>query len=156
MMTKKMGKRKGFTIIEILIVVSIIGVLAAVILALWSISARNRAAVASYKTTMKSVQTAVELCAGTGGSPLSGMPGVEICDTNGDGSISAADYDKEAYPLIDSRCSNTGNFFISYDVPGNPTTWRVTTENSCRGCRLSCNSSYCSPIENPAGSCNPK
>ncbi len=118
----------------------------------------KRAAVSSYKTTMKSVQAAIELCTGTGDTAIDGEQGVKICDTNSDGNADASDIGNEKYPVMnDSKCGNggVGSFVITYDIPGNPTTWKVTTSSDCRGCRLECTSGKCNYIEIPAGSCNP-
>ncbi|MCX6765715.1 MAG: prepilin-type N-terminal cleavage/methylation domain-containing protein [Candidatus Moranbacteria bacterium] len=124
-----MKKEKGFTLIELMIIIAIIGLLTAIILALWASSAQNKAAINGYKTSMDSVRTAVEMCIGSGGTAGSGAPGTGIICNSG----------SEKYPTLSAKCGSITQFVIGSDYSG----WAVTTNNNCRDCRLICNVEKC-------------
>lgn len=145
-------KNKGFTLIEILVIVAIIGTLVAIIIAMWAISAKNKAAVNSYKSSMKSVQTALELCAGTGGAILTGgrSPDQIICAGG-----------SEVYPQLSPKCNSaTPFFYASQSSPGSNDWTITTTEDSggitgwyCQGCRMVCTVEECIYFEESEGDC---
>jgi hypothetical protein len=113
---------------------------------MWAVSSQKKAAVSSYKTTMNSVATAVEMCSGTGtGQAQSGSSGDLICNpTNG-----------TTYPKITSKCGSE----LRFCVTGSGSNWNLTTGNSsclafvgCKGCRINCTVSGCTKIEEVSGS----
>ncbi len=122
--------RRGYTLIEILIVVAIIGILVGIIAYSLS-SAQKRAVVTSYKTTMQSVRTAIEICAGTGGTLIAGtrLVGDPICAGG-----------SETYAVPAEKCTH-----LSYIVTNGATesSWSVTTSGLCGGCRIVCDAEKC-------------
>jgi prepilin-type N-terminal cleavage/methylation domain-containing protein len=81
-MKTKMNK-KGFTLVELLIVVAIIGILAAIVIVSLN-SARDRTRVASLQSTMASIVTLAALCVNDGGNvvdPTNGQGGGNICSS---------------------------------------------------------------------------
>ena len=131
-------KKKGFTLIELMIIVGIIGLLAVIILALWAISAQNKAAINSYKTSMESVRTAIEMCLGSGGTVLDNPPGSSICNPD----------NGTKYPTLSSKCGNISQFVTT----GGESNWAVTTNAGCKNCRLICNVEGCEAAEE--GTCD--
>lgn len=119
------NNKRAFTLIELMIIVGIIGILAAVILTLWGISAQSKAAISGYKTSMDSVRAAVEMCTGAGGTAIPGAPNGPICDPD----------NNTKYPTISSKCGISG-FGVSDG--GSEGAWMVTTDTDCKGCRLEC------------------
>jgi type IV pilus assembly protein PilA len=128
MKNNKIKNKKGFTLIEILLIVAIIGILATIILVSGISRGRDRAAINSYKTTMNSVKTAMEICGGniTQGGGLGS--GTNIC---GPGV-----YESIKYPdMKDAKCGNDFTFSAAVDGDGD---WIVSTDQDCKGCRLIC------------------
>ncbi len=126
-------QKGGFTLIELLIVIAIIGILASIVLVNLS-SSRNRAITTSYKSTMFSTRTALEMCAGTGGTLYDGSrsPGDDIC-------VSA---DTAQYPELPRECGT-----LTYVVDaGTGFDWTITTNNACGECRMICNVDGCSAL----------
>lgn len=141
-----MLNKKAFTFIEVMIIVTIIGLLASVILTLWAASAQNKAAINGYKTSMQSVRTAVEMCTGAGGGTAqNGSPTNPICSSG-----------SEVYPLLPAKCGGTPYFCVT----GGEGDWQVTTATGadcttaweCRNCRLICNAEGCA--EAPGTECD--
>ncbi len=126
-------ENKGFTLIELLIVIAIIGILASIVLVNVSKS-RERAVIASYKSTMVSTRTALELCAGTGGTLYTGTrnPGDDVC----------ASGDNTTYAALPTACSA-----VAYQITANGYDWVLTTDTTCGGCRLSCTVDGCDAVE---------
>lgn len=129
-MKMKIKIKTGFTLIELLIIVAIIGLLASIILVAWGISAQNKAAIASYKTSMDSVRAAAEMCAGAGGTVIPGAPDSPVCNPD----------NNTNYPTISSRCGVSG-FGVSDG--GSESAWMVTTDADCKGCKLECRLAGC-------------
>lgn len=138
--------KKGFTLIELMVIVAIIGLLMAIVLAIWAISAQNKAAINGYKTSMNSVRTAMELCVGGGDAYSGGQKSAPICNPD----------NGSKYPSFSSKCGNDPYFCAT----GSGDNWAITTRTDsscvtpwdCRGCRLICNVVACSPA--PGSSCN--
>lgn len=107
------NNRKAFTLIEILIIVAIIGMLAAIVLVSLGI-ARNRAKDNSFKTVVKSVQTGLVSCCLNPTTTLNAYPanmntcagGGKYPDSTNIGSV-----------VVDSSCNSSGNFNVTI-TPG--------------------------------------
>ncbi len=134
--------KNGFTLIELLIIVAIIGILASIILVAWGVSAKDKAAISGYKTSMDSVRTAAEMCTGAGG-------GGTVQSGNPNGAVDRAVCDPDngsKYPAMPSRCGPSPYFYVQNPAGDN---WRVTTGNAggtswnCKGCRLICTVTEC-------------
>jgi len=100
----------GFTVIEILIIVLIIALLASVILTSLMM-ARNRAKDASFKSTAKSIQTALVSCCINSGSELGNTPGGLICAGGGS-------YPDEKSIKTISAGNCIGSYFLKTITPG--------------------------------------
>lgn len=140
-------KNKGFTLVEILVIVAIIGILVAVVLVFLT-SAKRKANVASVKTSLNSVVPAAAMCRDGGGIILSGNGGANICsDTN---------TTNAKYPSIKVCGNNAGDTVFSVVNPGLPT-WRITlTTCGFSDCNTATNA-YCDATGchfPPGGSCN--
>lgn len=134
---KYLFQKKGFTLIEILLVIAIIGILAAIILITWGSTSRDKATISSYKASMDSLQTAMEICSQGAGLISSGSTGDSIC-----GGL-------EIYPQLPPECGAG----IQFQFSGTQENWAVTTNQACNGCRLSCNVVECVEIEDTSGDC---
>ena len=138
-------QKNGYTLVELLITIGIIGILTTIVLALWVLSSQNKAAIVSYKSSMKSLQTAVELCVGTGGSAVSGEPGFQICSG------------EEKFPELPPKCNSNKPYF---SLIGTTDDWSINVVNgqgsneiwNCKGCRIVCNVDGCQEATSP-GKC---
>lgn len=122
-------KSKAFTLIEILVVVAIIGILATVVLVFIS-SAKDKAKVASVKSSLNSIVSAGAMCRDGGGTIQNGNGGADICNDTG---ITDA-----KYPLISKVCGgNPGDTVFSVIDPPGPLDWEITLTcsgfNKCDG-----------------------
>ena len=120
-MTHK-NKNKGFTLIEILVIVAIIGILITVVLAFLT-PAKRKANIASVKTSLSSVAPAGAMCRDGGGTILGGNGGDNICSNT---SITNA-----KYPLIRVCGSNAGDTAFNVTDPPGPLDWEITL--TCSG-----------------------
>jgi len=134
----KTKTKKGFTLIELMIIVAVIGILASIILVAWGISAKDKAAISGYKTSMDSVRAAVEMCVGSGASALDGIPGGLICNPD----------NNTKYPTFSPQCGDISQFFVN----GGESDWAVTTNTGCKDCRLICTVTGCE--EAPGTNCD--
>lgn len=125
--------KKAFTLVEVLIISLIIGLLASIILAIGVSRGRDRAAINSYKTSMSSVQAAMELC---GNGNRSSGPNI-----GENSNICSSGYDTVKYPDITDKCGDMSYGAIIY---GNDS-WEVTTMDDCLGCKIICNPEGCVP-----------
>jgi len=81
-MPKKKNRRSGFTLVELLIVIAIIGILAGIVLVSMG-NVRDRARKASLQSTLSSITTIAALCINDGGNildPAATNGGGNICD----------------------------------------------------------------------------
>lgn len=126
------NKKRAFTIIDILLVLFIMGLLAAIVLSIGIASGRDKASINSYRTTMNSLQAAMELCGdGNRISGLGVLPGNNVC---------ADGYDNVKYPEIESRCGAAFKFNVFDD--GTPN-WFFSTDEDCKGCKVYCDVEGC-------------
>lgn len=71
-------KRKGFTLIELMIVIAIIGILASIVLVSMS-NTRTNATIGAYKSSLGSLQPAIGLCCTTSTNTLQTVAGGQVC-----------------------------------------------------------------------------
>ncbi|MEK7598202.1 MAG: prepilin-type N-terminal cleavage/methylation domain-containing protein [Patescibacteria group bacterium] len=103
-----MGKKPGFTLIEILIVVAIIAILVSAILVSIN-NSRKKARINSAKTSVRSALPIIVSCKDSGGIvsfPANPMGGNRICNTG---------YDSSFWPPLVSNYQYGGGVYDSKD-----------------------------------------
>lgn len=143
-----MKRKKGFTLIEILIILAIIGIIVAVVLVGWATSSQKKTAVSSMKTTVNSLAAAMEICSASEGNFQNGSSGDNICSTG------SADL---LYPEFTQKCGDQPHICVI----GTSNNWSFTTYTSsscsslwsCKGCRPVCSPGGCQFMEDNPGDC---
>lgn len=160
---KNTKTKKGFTLIELMIIVGIIALMVAIILTMAIARARDKAAVVSYKTSMQSLRTAVELCVVGGNQPsmITGEneEGKNVCFTDNVPPVAAND---SKFPVMRNKCNDYGNLRYAIVPVSDPTIrWRVSTVTAsgtgddwdCRGCHAECDTNDCVFTPKSPGDC---
>lgn len=141
-MKKTMNKQQGFTLIELMIVVAIIGILAAIALPAYQTYA-NRAKFAEVVNSTQGIKSAIDVCYQTGTSILS-------CDEDHNTvsrAINGADVGKFVQKVeVDNTATQVKITATSQDIQGNLTYvlvgedpapakgalfWKSTSEGTC-------------------------
>lgn len=108
-MTLKQTKQRGFTIVELLIVVVIIAILAAITIVAYN-GIQNRAKTSAAKSSAATVQKKAEIAVGTSGSYPTTTAGFASADTS-------ASLAGSSIRMVGSAPANTfGNNDVSYRV----------------------------------------
>jgi type II secretion system protein G len=129
------GRRRGFTLIEILIVVVILGILAAIVIPQFS-SASNEAAVSSVRSQLQTLRSQVELFrVQNGGDPSDGNIGWEgptaiaVGDGNGFQQLKDRGYLQRLpeLPVNWKMVLENGEIVVEWtgesDAPADPSSW---------------------------------
>lgn len=159
----KRQKAKGFTLIELMIVVGIIAIVVSIILTMAITRARDKAAVVSYKTSMQSLRTSIELCLVGGGQPSMDLgrnkEGEPICYT--DDTLLVAANGSE-FPAMRNKCNDYSNLRYAITKSLDPTVkWKLSTTVAsgtgdnwdCRGCHAVCDTNECIFTPKTTGDC---
>jgi prepilin-type N-terminal cleavage/methylation domain-containing protein len=131
-----MKKSKGFTLIEILLILAIVGILLLIIMVNGISGGKDRASTSSYKATMNTLRSSILIC-GENNINL----GAAIIG-NGINKVCSVGFDDIVYPEIDAKCGVDEFTFRVNNVAG---TWAVSTNEDCRGCKIICDKDLCRP-----------
>lgn len=128
---KKINK-KGFTLVELLLVIAIIGILAAVLFVSLG-SQRQRARITGFKEQMRALVPSITTCLDDGGAMLAGGDATAICNPAG----THGNY----LTLAQQRdCDGSG----SYTIALSGTTGLIGTCNTAVGtCTATCDAQGC-------------
>lgn len=124
------NNRRGFTLIELLVTIAIIGILASIQM-VYIRNARDKAAFASFKSTMSSVSAAAIICWDGGGDIQTGGEGDNICS---DTSASDAVYVRLG------GCPDAGDYAVAN---GDQDDWTVSQTCIAGKCSAACDKSGC-------------
>jgi len=125
---KRLSNRKGFTLVELLVVISIIGILSAIAVPKFS-SATNSAKKAKIQADLRTIDSAISITIAEGNTPTAGLVSA---DANVSAKLAAvptppADYTATGYTAATTysiakdgttyRAIVTGNTFHAENVP---------------------------------------
>lgn len=153
----------GFTLIELMIIVGIIAIMVSIILTMAIAGARDKAAVVSYKTSMQSLRTSIELCLVGGDSPSivagDNEEGNPICFTDDVPPVAA---NESKFPAMRNKCNDYSSLRYQVTKMSDPAVkWKLTTVKAnaphddwdCRGCQAVCDTNDCVFTPKLAGDC---
>ncbi len=155
---KLIKNKKGFTLVELLLVMAIIGILAGIIFI--SIGpARKRARITAFKKTMQDIATAATLCVDSGGTIQPAAAGAETALCSGETDMGNYSVVKSCRGgngtvAVDVQNANADDFVITAICPVIGTGDGAAASTSCyarcdiNGCRFDNTDNSTSPQDN--------